>query len=191
MKSASILIIEQLNTLLFKRFIHIFAGMIFCASIPKVTTMKNNNENQDRNQQDQQEDAKSNGGKNNTVRTSPDANDEDEIEEPETGMDMDIEDDSNELDEEDEDLAGGNDSDLTQEDFEALGPRDLSMDGGEDEQLKHRSHPVDFTADDLDVPGAELDDADENTGNEDEENNSYSVGGDNHENLEEDTSRTY
>ena len=39
---------------------------------------------------------------------------------------------------------------------------------------------------DLDVPGADLDDADEKIGEEDEENNYYSVGGDNHNDLEED-----
>jgi hypothetical protein len=39
---------------------------------------------------------------------------------------------------------------------------------------------------DLDVPGSELDDADEKTGQEDEENNYYSLGGDNHDDLEED-----
>jgi hypothetical protein len=39
---------------------------------------------------------------------------------------------------------------------------------------------------DLDVPGAELDDAEEIIGSEDEENNYYSIGGDAHENLEED-----
>ncbi|MGC4038480.1 MAG: hypothetical protein QM764_21130 [Chitinophagaceae bacterium] len=38
----------------------------------------------------------------------------------------------------------------------------------------------------LDVPGAEADDANEAIGEEDEENNYYSLGGDNHENLEED-----
>ncbi|MES2779507.1 MAG: hypothetical protein V4651_06365 [Bacteroidota bacterium] len=38
----------------------------------------------------------------------------------------------------------------------------------------------------LDVPGAELDDAEEIIGNEDEENNYYSLGGDNHNDLEED-----
>ena len=37
----------------------------------------------------------------------------------------------------------------------------------------------------LDVPGAELDDKSEDIGEEDEENNYYSLGGDNHENLEE------
>jgi len=39
---------------------------------------------------------------------------------------------------------------------------------------------------DLDIPGAELDDADESIGEEDEENNYYSLGGENHEDLEED-----
>jgi hypothetical protein len=38
---------------------------------------------------------------------------------------------------------------------------------------------------DLDVPGAELDDNQENIGSEDEENNYYSLGGDDHNNLEE------
>jgi len=81
-----------------------------------------------------------------------------------------------------------NEADITPEDLEALGPIDLSMDGGEDEQLKQRTHPVNFSGDDLDVPGAELDDEEEQIGSEDEENNSYSIGGDNHENLEEDPS---
>ena len=39
---------------------------------------------------------------------------------------------------------------------------------------------------DLDVPGADVDDNQENIGNEDEENNYYSIGGDNHNDLEED-----
>ncbi|GAA4302840.1 hypothetical protein [Compostibacter hankyongensis] len=37
-----------------------------------------------------------------------------------------------------------------------------------------------------DVPGADLDDADESIGEEDEENNYYSLGGDRHEDLEDD-----
>jgi hypothetical protein len=41
---------------------------------------------------------------------------------------------------------------------------------------------------DLDVPGAELDDNQEEIGGEDEENNFYSLGGDRHEDLEEDPS---
>lgn len=39
---------------------------------------------------------------------------------------------------------------------------------------------------DLDVPGAELDNRQERIGSEDEENNYYSIGGDNHNDLEED-----
>ena len=38
---------------------------------------------------------------------------------------------------------------------------------------------------DLDVPGSELDDVQEDVGSEDEENNGYSIGGDNHNNLDE------
>jgi hypothetical protein len=37
----------------------------------------------------------------------------------------------------------------------------------------------------VDIPGAELDDKQEE-GSEDEENNYYSIGGDNHNDLEED-----
>ena len=38
----------------------------------------------------------------------------------------------------------------------------------------------------LDIPGSELDDEQEDIGSEDEENNYYSLGGDNHNDLEED-----
>jgi hypothetical protein len=44
----------------------------------------------------------------------------------------------------------------------------------------------DVSGGDLDVPGAELDDAMEEIGSEDEENNHFSLGGDDKENLEED-----
>ena len=57
-------------------------------------------------------------------------------------------------------------------------------------QIKEKRNQKDFTSDvsgsDLDVPGGELDDGQEATGNEDEENNYYSIGGDNHNNLEDD-----
>lgn len=43
----------------------------------------------------------------------------------------------------------------------------------------------DVSGDDLDVPGSELDDEQEQVGSEDEENNHYSIGGDNHNDLEE------
>ena len=53
-------------------------------------------------------------------------------------------------------------SDVTDEDLQALGPKDLSMDMGEDEQLlKNRGWPVALSGADLDVPGTELDDAGE------------------------------
>jgi hypothetical protein len=43
----------------------------------------------------------------------------------------------------------------------------------------------DIFSGDLDVPGSELDDEQENVGTEDEENNYYSIGGDDHNNLDE------
>jgi hypothetical protein len=39
---------------------------------------------------------------------------------------------------------------------------------------------------DLDIPGSELDDEQEMIGSEDEENNYYSIGGDDHNDLDED-----
>ena len=84
-----------------------------------------------------------------------------------------------------EDEPEASEFDVTEEDLEALGPVDLSLDLGEDEQLKQRTNPVDFAAGDLDVPGSSDDDAQEDIGSEDEENNSYSLGGDAHSDLEE------
>jgi hypothetical protein len=52
-----------------------------------------------------------------------------------------------------------------------------------------KSHKAaDLVSDDVDVANSELDDADEAIGNEDEENNYYSIGGDNHNDLEENDS---
>ncbi len=88
--------------------------------------------------------------------------------------------------EDNEDNETNNESDVTEEDMQALGPKDLSLDMGEDEELlKNRVWPVDMAGEDLDVPGSELDDENEAIGSEDEENNNYSLGGDAHEdNLE-------
>ena len=44
----------------------------------------------------------------------------------------------------------------------------------------------DVSGSDLDIPGSELDDAMEQIGSEDEENNGYSLGGDGHNDLDED-----
>lgn len=46
-------------------------------------------------------------------------------------------------------------------------------------------HPMQLVDYDLDVPGADLDDANEKIGEEDEENNYYSLGGDGHNDLDE------
>ena len=78
-------------------------------------------------------------------------------------------------------------SDLTKDDFQALASEEIES-GGDDEILANRAWPVDFAGEDLDVPGSEDDDAQEQLGSEDEENNSYSIGGDRHGDLEEDRS---
>jgi len=49
-----------------------------------------------------------------------------------------------------------------------------------------KSFSQDKSGKDLDVPESELDDQQESVGSEDEENNYYSLGGDNHNDLEED-----
>lgn len=76
------------------------------------------------------------------------------------------------------DIAPGTDADLTEDDLIALGEKDADF--GRREALS--------SGDDLDVPGAEDDDSNEEIGEEDEENNYYSLGGDAHDNLEEDKS---
>lgn len=55
-----------------------------------------------------------------------------------------------------------------------------------EEKHNQKNFRTDVSGSDLDVPGGELDDEQEATGNEDEENNYYSIGGDNHNNLEDD-----
>lgn len=57
-----------------------------------------------------------------------------------------------------------------------------------DMATESHANPVndyDAVGSELDVPGTELDDTQENIGTEDEENNYYSLGGDSHENLDE------
>lgn len=53
-------------------------------------------------------------------------------------------------------------------------------------ELNEKNFEEDMSGGDLDIPGSELDDAQEEIGSEDEENNHYSIGGDNHNDLEED-----
>ncbi|HEY0654703.1 MAG TPA: hypothetical protein VGD65_16315 [Chryseosolibacter sp.] len=85
------------------------------------------------------------------------------------------------LDNDNLEFATGNESDVTEEDLQALGPKDLSMDMGEDEELlKHRVWPVDMAGKDLDIPGSEGagETSGEAIGPADEENDFYSLGGD-------------
>ena len=55
-----------------------------------------------------------------------------------------------------------------------------------DAKNNEKNFDEDISGDDLDVPGGELDDEDEAIGSEDEENNYYSIGGDEHNGLDED-----
>ena len=55
-----------------------------------------------------------------------------------------------------------------------------------DESRLKNDFSDDFSGRDLDIPGSELDDKMEEIGSEDEENNYYSIGGDGHDNLDED-----
>lgn len=73
-------------------------------------------------------------------------------------------------------------NDINPEDISTMKESKLSIKPGHMNEL-------DFTDDvsggDLDIPGSELDDDLEAIGCEDEENNYYSIGGDNHNDLEE------
>lgn len=70
----------------------------------------------------------------------------------------------------------------------ALNPEDISKQKTPNEKegtMNEKSFEDDMSGDDLDVPGSELDDQQESVGSEDEENNLYSLGGDDHHDLEE------
>ncbi len=71
---------------------------------------------------------------------------------------------------------------------EDIDPENIGQLKGENEMpetMNEKSFNEDLVGDDLDIPGSEMDDADEAVGHEDEENNYYSIGGDNHNSLEE------
>lgn len=70
-----------------------------------------------------------------------------------------------------------------------IDPEDISKRKSKLKKLgkgNEKNFSEDMVGDDLDVPGSELDDELENIGSEDEENNYYSLGGDNHNDLDED-----
>jgi hypothetical protein len=66
---------------------------------------------------------------------------------------------------------------------EEINPEDISQKKENEEPgvNNEKDFEEDVTGNDLDVPGSELDDNGEETGSEDEENNLYSLGGDNHD----------
>jgi hypothetical protein len=65
---------------------------------------------------------------------------------------------------------------------EVIDPQNITTIKEVDEEMYSKNLPDN----DLDIPGSELDDEQENIGNEDEENNYYSLGGDDHNDLDED-----
>ena len=72
---------------------------------------------------------------------------------------------------------------------EAIDPEDVSkmksLNENNPDNLNEKDFNDDVSGSDLDVPGAELDDQQESVGSEDEENNHYSLGGEDHNDLEE------
>ncbi len=67
----------------------------------------------------------------------------------------------------------------------------IRPDDKESRDWNEKVYDNELNGEDLDVPGSELDDRNEDIGNEDEENNYYSLGGDNHNDLDEnDSERT-
>jgi hypothetical protein len=95
----------------------------------------------------------------------------------------------------------GTDADVSAEDIRMLQAAEQNMDSNDSVNLQKTSLDsvddegdtlnedgslnMDMTGEDLDVPGSGEDDADEDLGEEDEENNYYSLGGDLHESQEE------
>ncbi len=98
-------------------------------------------------------------------------------------------------------IVPGTDADLTAEDLRLLEASEQNMDTADGRNLIGSSLDNtdndgdllnvdgslmdDVTGSDLDIPGGSNDDANELIGEEDEENNFYSLGGDNHESQEE------
>lgn len=70
-----------------------------------------------------------------------------------------------------------------------IDPEDISQEKQYDKnsgKFNEKNFNEDKSGNDLDIPGSELDDEMEEIGSEDEENNGYSIGGDNHNDLEVD-----
>jgi hypothetical protein len=70
---------------------------------------------------------------------------------------------------------------------EEINPEDTSTtkDPNSTNTIRRNVLDEEQSEDDLDIPGSELDDQQERIGSEDEENNYYSIGGDDHIDLDE------
>ena len=84
----------------------------------------------------------------------------------------------------DEKLALGNTDYLPTRDEDNLARAGMDNTDFEGASLNEKGFGEDRAGGDLDVPGSELDDRDESSGEEDEENNDYSLGGDNNDSNE-------
>ena len=76
--------------------------------------------------------------------------------------------------------------DTKEQNLDPENPAEIKKENDPEEEKNENNFDDYITGEDLDVPGSELDDQQENIGSEDEENNYYSIGGDNHDALEED-----
>lgn len=65
-------------------------------------------------------------------------------------------------------------------DIDPENPSQLKSNNERPGKRNEKDFAEDLSGSDLDIPGSELDDDMENIGSEDEENNYYSLGGDNH-----------
>lgn len=75
--------------------------------------------------------------------------------------------------------------DITEHDKDILNQDNIHGDGGDDQQLKERKKPVDFTGKNLDIPGSnEAKKGNGPAGLNDEENKLHSQGGESKNNLE-------
>jgi hypothetical protein len=72
------------------------------------------------------------------------------------------------------------------DDIYSKGAKVKLQEAGDDLETIKKVDKKTLTGEDLDIPGAELDDTNEEIGEEDEENNYYSLGGDDHDDLEDD-----
>lgn len=75
-------------------------------------------------------------------------------------------------------------SNVTKDDLQALGKKGLSMDTGDDSLLQDRDEKIDFSGENLDVPGRNEINLTPNLGLKDEENTLYGQGGESNDNLE-------